>query len=455
MKKAIIISIAILIISIVSIILYNNRTISTITMDINPSIEIKLNKNNKVKSIKALNNDGKDIITNNIKGKTLEDSLDIIVKNVIEKGYISEDQVTILLYSTGKINNNELKFTVGNSFGAQSIATDIIFVNNITKEDEKLAKQYNISPAKAAYINSIKKENDNIDVANLVDESIRGLTETKNTGKYCDKGYNLEADWCYKEVDRKPAANGDVCPRGYLEYEGKCYEEVPIDHTDKLMCRDEFELKGKKCVREVKIDAEAVDFTCPYGQEMTNYEAGLTEKDAGNANDKVCVDVSNATHPVSPCETHDGTEYTIAGGKCYWHRAPVIAEGCPGKVQVNGECWDDASNIYICEGFRDGKRYSSRDEYCENSIKMVPPTVTEYKCPSDYKLDGAACYKDEVEDAFYEMVCPSGYNQVFNDRCINKNKIGNTEKGLVCKYESSRLKGDTCVIYDIIESKGN
>ena len=29
---------------------------------------------------------------------------------------------------------------------------------------------------------------------------------------------------------------------------------------------------------------------CPSGTEMTNYEAGFTEKDAENANDKVCVE---------------------------------------------------------------------------------------------------------------------------------------------------------------------
>ena len=455
MKKIIIISIPILILGIVSIILYNNRTVTTITMDINPSIEINLNKKDKVKSIKALNDDGNNIITSNIKGKTLDDALDIIVSNVTEKGYIEGNQVTILLYSTGKINNNDIKAKVGNSFGEQYIATDIIVVDKISKEDKELAKKYNISPAKAAYINSIKKDNDKIDVSNLVDESIKGLNETKHTGKYCDKGYNLEGDWCYKEVDRKPATSGKVCPSEYLEYDNNCYEEVPIDHTDKLICRDDYELKGDKCIRKTKINAEAVSFTCPYGKEMTNYEAGLTEADAENANDIVCVDVSNATHPVSPCETHDGTEYTIAGGKCYWHRAPVIETGCPGKVQVNGECWDDASNIYICEGYRDGKRYSSRDEYCVNSIKMVPPTVTEYKCPKDYELEGAYCYKDEVEDAFYEQICPSGYTNVNNDRCINKNKTANKENGLVCNYDSSRLKGNTCIIYDIIESKNS
>ena len=65
MKKKIIIPVIvclIIIIGITGFIIWNNRTVSTITMDINPSIEINLNRNDRVNSIVALNNEAKDII---------------------------------------------------------------------------------------------------------------------------------------------------------------------------------------------------------------------------------------------------------------------------------------------------------------------------------------------------------------------------------------------------------
>ncbi len=65
----------VLIISIIGFVLWNNRTVPTIFLDINPSIEINLNKKGIVKSVKALNKDAEYVI-NNLKGKTLEDSLD-------------------------------------------------------------------------------------------------------------------------------------------------------------------------------------------------------------------------------------------------------------------------------------------------------------------------------------------------------------------------------------------
>lgn len=453
MKKSLLLIISLIIIFIVvGFIIYNHRTISTITLDINPSIKINLDKNELVKSIVALNDDAKDIISNNIKGKSLANTFEILITNLLEKGYVSEENnIDVILHVDGKISNEDIAKRIEFEFGKKDVHSEIIIINEITTIDKELAKKYHITPAKASYIKTIVNENISIDA--LVDKSVSELNETKTTGKYCDQGYTLEGDWCLKEVGRNSAVNGEVCPGGYLEYHGKCYEEVPIRYTDKLYCREEFQLVDDKCIRTVSMNAEPVKYYCPSGEETTRYKAGLTEESAGDANDIVCVDTSNAVHPVSPCETHDGTEYTISGGKCYWHRAPVIESGCPGKSLVNGMCWDDASNVLICEGYRDGKRYHSRSDYCEHSIKYIEPVVSEYQCPSDYTLNGSKCLKDEIEDAQYEQICPSGYSLVNHDRCINYNQSVSKETGFVCNHENARLEGNTCIIYEMIEAK--
>ena len=72
MKKKIIISILgclILVIGIIGFIFWNNRTISTIYLDINPSIEIKISNSEDVVSITALNDDANDVISNDLVGK--------------------------------------------------------------------------------------------------------------------------------------------------------------------------------------------------------------------------------------------------------------------------------------------------------------------------------------------------------------------------------------------------
>ena len=152
MKKKILISIVICIALVVGFILYNNRTVSIITLDINPSIQINLDKKGLVKKVIALNKDAKDIISD-VNGKTFDEALNTISQKVIDKGYAEGQQVTILFHAEGKLNKDIYQEKVIGAFTSKSIQTELITVDKVTKEDEALAKKYNISKAKAAYIN--------------------------------------------------------------------------------------------------------------------------------------------------------------------------------------------------------------------------------------------------------------------------------------------------------------
>lgn len=452
-KKSTILFVAGLLLIVICVFIISSRPAYTIILDINPSIKINLDKNKKVISVKALNNDAKDIIGKGYKGKNLEDSIELLTNNVIDKGYIDDGYVAILLYSSGDIENSEIETIIRNSFDKKQIQADIITIDKITSEDKKLARKNNISVAKASYINSIL-ENQNIETKYLVDKSVSDLVETKTTGNYCNEGYILEGSFCLKEISREAATPGMVCPRGYYEYNDKCYEEVHPETGENLVCTDSFTLNGDKCSRVMTMDAEPVKYSCSSGEAKTMLEMGLTSSDAGNANDIVCVDYSSATHPVTPCElpADDPTERLSYGGRCYWHRAPVLPEGCPGALLVAGECWHDATNVYICQGYRDGKQYSSRDEYCEHSIKYIDPIVTEYKCQDDFELDGNKCNKTETEDAWLEQFCPIGYSMVDGNRCINYDNTIDKVDGYICSQDNSKVVGNTCIIYEFVEA---
>ncbi len=433
-----------------------SRGITTITLDINPSLEIKINKNEKVISIKALNEDAKNIIEGDYKGKSLNDTLSLITDNVIKYDYVNDDfSVDIILHSNGYISSSDTLEKLNRVLEEKHIRSNIIVVDKITKEDEELAKKYNISPAKAAYVKEVSNEKENISFDNLIERSVTEINETKNNGWYCDKDYTLEGSRCIKEIEVVAASIGKICPEGYHEYNDKCYEEKPSIETDKLLCREEFTLSNGKCIRTISNNAIPVKYECSKGDAKTRLEMGLTSADAGDANDIVCVDLSSATHPVTPCELpqSDPTERMKSGGRCYWHRAPVIESGCPGKIRVGGECWDNATNILICAGYRDGKQYKSRDEYCEHSIKYYDPVVKEYRCEDDFTLNGNKCEKDEVEEAWNERVCEDGYTIVDNDRCINKNNNVSKVDGYVCEMENFKIKDNMCHVYEVIDAK--
>ena len=56
--------------------------------------------------------------------------------------------------------------------------------------------------------------------------------------------------------------------------------------------------------------AKRYSFTATGKVKRTKAEAGIANQENSDANEYVCIDLSNATHPVSPCEANDGTEYT-------------------------------------------------------------------------------------------------------------------------------------------------
>ena len=457
MKKKIIISIILVVLVLlggISFIIFNNsKVISTITLDINPSIELGLNKDYKVVKVTPLNEDAKDIVSNNLKNKSLDEALKLITDNVVEKGYAENDHVAIILYSNGNVDNNKVMLNIEKNFEEKQKIVEIVVVEEVTKEDEELAKKYNISPAKVSYIESIISDSENVSVEDFSNKPVNELKDTKETGNYCPDGYRLEGSWCLKEVDRKAANGGKVCPSGYKEYNEKCYEETGIIDTGNVFCPDGFTLENSECIKKNYIDATVESYSCAKGMVKTKGEVGMAPFESGPAKEAVCVD-TKVTHAVTVCNlpASDPTERMSYGGKCYWHRAPVIASGCPGKIQINGFCWDSAEGVYMCpNGYNSNKR--TKDDECYTVLKNVKPTISSYKCDVEGMiLEGNKCVTTEKIDALHERTCPEKATLIDNDYCINLDNKTEKVDGFICDEDNTKLKGKECIVYEMIEA---
>ena len=69
----------------------DQQVFAIITMDINPSIEIQVNKDKEVIDIIALNDDAKGIINDEMIGQAFKDVMKQVVSNAKEEGYLLED----------------------------------------------------------------------------------------------------------------------------------------------------------------------------------------------------------------------------------------------------------------------------------------------------------------------------------------------------------------------------
>ena len=442
MNKKIIIPIVVAVLLIIIGILFfpfGKKEVSTITLDINPSIELNLSKDNEVLSVKAINDDAKEII-NNVEGKTLSEAFTIITKNLYDKGYLEDREAIILIHSSGDITNNEIEKELRNSLEKEGVHTEIYFADNITKEDEELAKKYNITPAKANYINAITKEYENITPDQLIDKPIGELLETKGSGLSCEEGYSLEGGVCLKEKERINATTGDVCPDGYYEYNSKCYDETRILEGDKEVCNEGLTLENGVCTNTTTYKAEGV---C---------ENGEYRSDQDKCTDKVYIG--------------DATEFCRDPGRTlYEHKClatkPTINGGCLGSDKLlNGKCVNTIDDYYASEyKCPNGQMNSNADGsllYPDNKCyeeKLVDPK--EYKCNKDFTLKGKECVITTNEKPRKEQYCPDGYTTVDFGRCINLNKEVKKESGFVCNTENSRLRGDVCIIYDVKDAIKN
>ena len=438
MKKKVIILIIICLFLIVGagIFLWRSSLSSTITLDINPSLKIILTRSRRVKRVTSLNDDAKDIVKGDFKGKTLDATLKKIANNVVEKDYLNQGEVFIILYSTGSIKNEIIKSKIENSFSMIGAKTDIIVIEKISKKDERLAKKYNISPAKAAYINSILKENSKVSVDELVNKSVYELKENKTTGRYCDSGYKLEGDSCLKEIERIAASIGKICPHGYMDYEGICYKEGTIKTGKNYVCDDTAKLVNNKCIITERYDAIA---NCKNGR----YDDYL----------KKCIEKKYLGEPEEFCRLTPETDILI-DHKCYGPK-PTINGGCLGSdVIINGKCVDMNSyyeSDWVCK--MNGKTWFLGKDDEKKCYEEVAVDSVSYSCDNDGKLKGTECVRETARNAQKERTCSSGYTLVNNSFCINYNNIANKEDGFICRGDTARLKDNTCIIYDIVEAK--
>ena len=440
MKKILVIILLaciILAIGLIGFILWSNRTISTILLEINPSIEIQLNKKNIVKNVIAKNKGKKDTSFDSIKGKELEDCIDELTSIFIDKEYMEDNEIKILIYATGEVDSDWIGNQFIMAFDKKNIVTQIITVPSITKEDKKLAKKYQISSVKAAYIQSIRKKYPNIPIDHLKNRTIRELSNTKEMGWFCDDDYELDGDRCFKEIKREDAKEGMICPEGYTEYNSVCYEETRSMDGPNYACRDDYQLIDNECIFSGSYHAHG---NCDNG-DYDGYDTCIIREHVADAYE-FCRDPGR----------------TLYEHKCLATK-PSINGGCLNNdLYLNGSCVNTVDDYYLAEwkcpngqvkSNHDGSLVDD-DTKCYEEKKVA---VTSYYCDDGDTLVGNQCQILRKEKLKKEQLCPDGYQKIEGDRCININNSKDKVEGYYCDQDNHRLKDNICIFYEILEAQ--
>mgnify|MGYP004521253831 FL=1 len=128
---------------------------SSIVLDINPSLKIELNKENKVINLIGLNEDGKKVIIDDYKGKVLEEVIESILEKSFSLEYLKDD-TTILVSVDGTYKADDLKTIISKDLENKNIKGEVI-IPTITESSKEIASKYNITESKASYLEEIIK----------------------------------------------------------------------------------------------------------------------------------------------------------------------------------------------------------------------------------------------------------------------------------------------------------
>lgn len=162
---------------------------SVITLDVNPSIELKVNTAEIVISATGLNEDGTSVIEDiqqdgeKLKGKKLDEAVNELVCSMVEKGYLSELKNSILISvdSSDSEKSMEIKTrlikSVGNTLSEKGIDGAILGqIGTANEKISELAEKYGISNGKASLIESVLAKTPQLSIEDLAELNINDLS---------------------------------------------------------------------------------------------------------------------------------------------------------------------------------------------------------------------------------------------------------------------------------------
>ncbi len=241
----------------------SNTVASTVALDVNPSVEIKVNAKEKVLSVDALNEDGKTIIGDmDFKGSDIDLAINALIGSMLKNGYLNELTNSILV----SVDNNDPEKSAALR---QRIAYEISVILNtdafsgsvlsqtITHDAavDEIASANDISTGKAQLIHQITQQNTFYSADDLASMSINELNLISMSGNL--KLENVSADGT---ASAKAYIGEEAAKQAALTHAG--VEESAITHYE-----IELDMELGVMVYDVEFDADGIEYDYDIGAE--------------------------------------------------------------------------------------------------------------------------------------------------------------------------------------------
>ena len=288
----------------------NVKVASIIGIDVNPSVELKVNKNEKVLDVIANNDDAKVILEGmDLKGSGINVAVNALIGSMVKNGYIDElaNSILISVDNPDSQESEKLRKKIVDELNAFiSNGNNISVVSqSITAEDKNtsLAKKYGISVGKLELIEKLIEKNNLYTYETLKDLSINELnlllgstTENVTTsGSASEKAY-IGKDKAL-EIALSAASASEAT-----------WSEVEMDYDDGLMVYEvEFTYNNREYDYEInattgdiiKSDREYDDDDDDYHSTTNNSSSTSSSNTSGTTNQSSSTNTSNISTTIS------------------------------------------------------------------------------------------------------------------------------------------------------------
>lgn len=175
-----------------------NRIVeSVIGIDVNPSIEISINKKQKVLSVQALNADGQEILADmDLTGTDLNVAVNAVVGSMVTHGYLDDlDNAILVTVSNDSVRKaKELRATVVYDIEQtleENQVQAVVYDQQVIEDEEmtKLAQEYGISYGKAYFLKELIDQNPGLTMDDMA--SLSSMTMEEIAAKITEDSYVL------------------------------------------------------------------------------------------------------------------------------------------------------------------------------------------------------------------------------------------------------------------------
>ena len=302
---------------------YENRQIdSVIGIDVNPSVELSINRRERVLKAEALNEDGNQILSDmELKGVDLNVAVNAVVGSMVTHGYLDDlDNAILVTVSNDSMTRASAlrSSVVGNiektleENQVQAVVYDQQAVEN--DEIEELAKQYKISYGKAYFLKELIEANPDLSMKDM--EWLSAITMEEL------------AEWIGKDF---PASVEETEVSRETETSAKSETETLVPETPEAELPEQTQTSGGEEKESVTEDQNVIAAPSPSEEKV---EEDLVEIDYVDYEDNrifvyfvTYVDWKNPTVLV---KDEDGSRYAALVEETAKDECVIFAEGLEG-----------------------------------------------------------------------------------------------------------------------------